>query len=81
LLSEECAEVIQAVGKILRHGFNGRHPKGGPNNREQLETELGQVRFAEQLLRDSKDVRGPAIHASHKHKRRTIGPYLHHNTV
>jgi len=26
VLAEECAEVIQVVGKILRHGLSSKHP-------------------------------------------------------
>lgn len=26
MLAEECGEVIQAVGKILRHGYDSYHP-------------------------------------------------------
>lgn len=26
MLSEECAEVSQAIGKILRHGYESRNP-------------------------------------------------------
>ena len=26
MLAEECGEVIQIVGKILRHGYDSRHP-------------------------------------------------------
>lgn len=26
MLAEECAEVIQVVGKILRHGYDSHHP-------------------------------------------------------
>lgn len=43
MLAEECAEVIQAISKIKRHGWNSRHPDGGPTNREQLFRELRDV--------------------------------------
>ena len=26
MLAEECAEVIQIIGKILRHGYDSHHP-------------------------------------------------------
>jgi len=26
MLAEECGEVIQIIGKILRHGYAGHHP-------------------------------------------------------
>ena len=52
LLSEECGEVVLAVGKILRHGFDSVSPydPDGPNNREQLEKELGDVVVAREIL-------------------------------
>jgi hypothetical protein len=31
LLAEECGEVIQAIGKVLRHGYESRHPYGEPD--------------------------------------------------
>ena len=42
LLAEEAAEVIQVVGKILRHGWDSTKPSdpNGPTNRENLVTEL-----------------------------------------
>lgn len=46
LLAEECGEVIQAIGKVLRHGFESTHPDGGPTNRESLERECGDVYHA-----------------------------------
>lgn len=46
LLAEECGEVIQVIGKILRHGLHSRHPNGGPDNKELLTKELGDIRAA-----------------------------------
>lgn len=42
LLAEEAAEVIQVVGKILRHGWDSTKPSApeGPTNRQNLVTEL-----------------------------------------
>lgn len=53
LLAEECGEVVLAVGKVLRHGFESVNPydPDGPNNREQLEKELGDVVVAQEILR------------------------------
>ena len=39
-LSEELGEVIQIIGKIIRHGYESTHPDGGPINRELLEKEI-----------------------------------------
>lgn len=49
MLAEECAEVIQVVGKILRHGYGSHHPDTPHiSNREMLRAELIDV---ETLLR------------------------------
>lgn len=42
LLAEECAEVIQAVTKILRHGWESSY-EDGTTNLEQLRTEIDDV--------------------------------------
>lgn len=45
ILSEECGEVIQCVGKILRHGYackNPDNPAAG-SNRQQLQKELADL--------------------------------------
>lgn len=44
MLAEECAEVIHAVTKILRHGYDSHHPaRPGWDNRQQLEAEVGDL--------------------------------------
>ncbi len=43
MLAEECGEVVQVIGKILRHGYDSRHPNGGPTNKELLAAELRDV--------------------------------------
>ena len=44
MLIEECGEVIQIAGKILRHGYASHHP-ATPNitNRDMLASELTDV--------------------------------------
>lgn len=41
-LSEECAEVVQAVSKIVRFGHDGRYPTGETNT-EYLAAEVADV--------------------------------------
>jgi NTP pyrophosphatase (non-canonical NTP hydrolase) len=43
ILSEECAEVIQAVSKINRFGIDNLKPGKPKTNREHLEEELGDL--------------------------------------
>lgn len=50
ILQEECAEVIQAISKIFRFGFDAKHPDQDRNNRERLEEELGDLQAMISLL-------------------------------
>ena len=43
ITQEECAEVTQAISKILRFGFDSRYPVDGDNNREKLTEEIGDL--------------------------------------
>jgi NTP pyrophosphatase (non-canonical NTP hydrolase) len=78
LLAEEMGEAIQAVGKILRHGYESTHPNGGPTNRESLERELGDVRHAMIRICHAGDLRKDAIHDHADAKAATVAQYLHH---
>lgn len=40
ILAEECGEVVQRVGKILRHG---KRKYDGSDNVERLESEIGDI--------------------------------------
>ena len=81
LLAEECSEVIQAVMKIKRHGYDSHHPRGGPDNRRHLEKELGHLRLATCLMIDRGDVWEEEIEIALDDKALEIDQYLHHNTV
>jgi NTP pyrophosphatase (non-canonical NTP hydrolase) len=78
LLAEECAEVIQAVTKILRHGYSSHHPNGGADNRQNLEGELGDLRFATILMCEAKDIKKDEIHTNAHDKGERVRQYLHH---
>lgn len=81
LLAEECGEVVQVVGKILRHGYESRNPvkADAETNREMLEKELGDLRDAMDLLVESKDVDFRKIALFMLKKRESVKQYLHHN--
>lgn len=81
LLAEECSEVIQVVGKILRHGYESRHPDGGQTNRALLETELGHVEVAQSMLCTARDIDLEYIAAQFRAKQRRVGAYLHHQSA
>ena len=80
-LAEECAETIQIICKIQRHGYASRNEDDGASrmtNREELEQELGDIAAALRLLIDAGDLRGEFIIAAERAGLRRMRPYLHH---
>ena len=53
-LLEEMGEAQQAIGKILRHGYESRDPSA--TNRETLARELGDVQRAINMLLEAHDL-------------------------
>jgi len=78
LLSEELGEAQQAIGKILRHGYESTHPEGGPTNREALMRELGDVRAASWLMELGGDIDGTLVQRASADKLNKVKRYLHH---
>lgn len=83
ILAEECAEVIQMVGKILRHGYESTNPdathKG--TNREQLARELGDLHAAEERMLICDDISEGEIVDAQREKFSRMTRYLHHQKV
>lgn len=83
ILAEECAEVIQVIGKIQRHGFESYNPfdPKRTTNRALLETELGHVMYATRLMgsQGAGDVSTSGIIQESEKKAVSIKKYLHHN--
>ena len=81
-LMEECAEVIHACSKILRHGFDSTDPTSElppgerPTNRIMLEAELSDVIGAMFLLEKNSDISSTAVYE--KFSKRPPSRYLHH---
>jgi NTP pyrophosphatase (non-canonical NTP hydrolase) len=48
ITQEECAEVVQAVSKVFRFGFDGEHK--GKTNKAHLEEEIGDLLAMVELL-------------------------------
>lgn len=80
ILLEELGEAQQAIGKILRHGYESFDPTGKDvgDNRFLLTRELGDVLTAIELMVTAKDVSEMAIQSRGIEKRWKIKPYLHH---
>lgn len=51
ILQEECVEVVQAVCKIQRFGFESCHPSSTQTNREHLAEEIGDLEAMIDLLK------------------------------
>jgi NTP pyrophosphatase (non-canonical NTP hydrolase) len=81
LIAEEAAEVIHAITKIQRHGFESCHPTGGPDNRHMLEIELGDLHTAVRMAVDAGDLDALKIDAAAKLKAKNVGRYLHHQSA
>lgn len=83
ILMEECAEVQQVIGKILRHGWNSHNPfdKDKTPNRLILTRELGDLMFAIDLMVRRKDIDRDEIHTYAGIKNSKIEKYLHFNTA
>jgi|SRR5262245_25198016 len=83
ILAEECAEVIQVVNKIIRHGIDSFDPtRVGPEiptNRQMLEHELGDVNYTIQLMAMANDISLRAVDEAMYKKAERIKPYLHFN--
>lgn len=79
MLAEECGEVIQAVGKILRHGYESRHPDGGKcNNRTSLERELGDIHAIAELMYDAGDISQVVVDTCTESKLVRVHQFTHH---
>ena len=78
MLAEECGEVVQAVGKILRHGYHSGSPFGGPSNRVHLERELGDVRSLIAMMFAAGDIRAGDVRHWQYLKDVNVRKWTHH---
>lgn len=80
LLAEECGECVQAIGKILRHGYDSTNPlvPGSANNMDALAKELGDVVAAVTLLCNAGPISKEQVHAHADTKLNNVRRWLHH---
>lgn len=79
LLVEEMGEAQQAIGKIFRHGYESKHPDGGPTNRKALEQELGDVEYIGGMLKSYGDLNADSVSKFKSYKSYRVYHYLHHH--
>lgn len=79
ILSEECGEVIRAIGKIVRHGYESGSAHGtGEVNRQGLEREVADVILAVTRMERAGDLNPINISAFAVAKTERANLYLHH---
>lgn len=78
-LLEELGEAQQAIGKILRHGYESYHPKFPETaNRDNLEKEIGDIGAVLEMLVENDDLSLDKIEEYENEKAEAIKQYLHH---
>ncbi|HRO59859.1 MAG TPA: hypothetical protein PKZ27_02905 [Rhodocyclaceae bacterium] len=79
MLAEECGEVVQIVGKILRHGYGSCHPDN-PHlpNRRMLEKEAGDLYAVLELMLSEGDIHSCAISDHTMAKQNAFEKWTHH---
>lgn len=78
ILGEECGELVQAVGKIQRHGYASANPFTGVGNVEQIEAEIADVFLAADGLVNAGDLSRARIARLINRKREAKRRWLHH---
>ena len=68
ILQEESAEVIQAISKIFRFGFDSKHPEKLQDNREHLAEEIGDMLAMIHLVLEYKIVDAEEVESA-KHRK------------
>lgn len=81
LLAEECGEVMQVIGKILRHGYESHNPTlpkvHRVTNRTMLENELGDLKAAILIASHNGDIGPVEMDSAMMRKLGKVGRYLH----
>lgn len=80
MLQEECAEVIQAVSKLKRHGPMSYHPAdvNQTPNHELMAQELGDVIGVMAALDEKGMLSNTIVQKFAATKMKRAAPYLHH---
>lgn len=80
LLAEELGEAQQAIGKILRHGYESHNPdaEDAGSNRQHLGRECGHVTAALDLLVAANDLEFMDIEGGRNAKHDKLYRWMHH---
>jgi NTP pyrophosphatase (non-canonical NTP hydrolase) len=73
ITQEECAEVTQAISKVLRFGTEKRWPDDyAPTNREKLEEEIGDLLAMIDILIEKAYLSDSFVNAARKNKKEKL---------
>ena len=80
LLAEECAEVVQCVTKILRHGLDSSHPNDPRRtaNHLLLAGEIGDLLAAIDIAFKNINLSAAECGRAYEHKLGHVTKWLHH---
>lgn len=80
ILAEECGEVVQRIGKILRHGYDDWSPYDttATRNRTYLANEIGDVRATVARMVDAGDIDPRIIEIAASTKHAKLKRWTHH---
>lgn len=80
ILAEECGEVQQMVGKIIRHGYYSYHPSDVTQrkNKDYLIDEIGDILWIVLLMIEKNDINISDLVKRMNHKEEKSKKYLHH---
>lgn len=82
LLAEECGEVIQVIGKVIRHGYADSHPKyDNKPTRELLEQEIADLFVIIELMIIEDDINDDQLYNCKMLKKNKINNSLRYNKV
>lgn len=83
ILAEELGEAQQAIGKIIRHGYESFNPDkpDHPGNQYDLELELGQIIYITDLMCRAGDLDEETIVLKTHQRAYTLPRYTHHQPI
>lgn len=81
-LMEECGEVVQMIGKVLRHGYEdwSPHDTTRTTNRTNLAREVGDLSAVIDTMRFANDIGDDTITAAADAKMKKLPLWTHHQT-
>ncbi len=75
---EEFGEALQAIGKIVRYGYDNQWLGEGPTKKQKLEEEIAHCMIAINMLIATKDISLDALEQHYNKKKEFIQNHLLH---